>query len=169
MELLTVDKKYFLSQVPRFQIIWVETTYNDHPREKSAQSLSTSCKCTGKLKHPVPPHLQYALIKRNWTIWKHLSSGGGGVRMKTLPLPLSFKLRTEQIQQVLLTNTDKCSALVQWDSNVTDTVFHAITLYGLLRHSNQVVKRTHTHIHKKKERIFNKRNEKVLSISILCE
>lgn len=152
VQLLTVDKKYFLSQVPCFQLISVENTYNDHPHEKSAQSLSTNCKCIGKSKHPVPPHLQYALIKRTWTTGKHFSSGGGGVRMKTLPLPLSFKLKMEQIQQVLLTNTDKCSALVQRDSNVTDTVFHAITLYRLIRHSNQVVKHIHTHKEKKKKK-----------------
>lgn len=62
--------------------------------------------------------------------------------MKTLLLSLSFKPRYEQLQQVLLTNTDKCSALVQWDSNEIATVLHTVALYGLLWHSNQAVKFT---------------------------
>jgi len=70
--------------------------------------------------------------------------------MKTLPL--SFKLRVEQILQVLLTNTDTCTALDQWDGNETDTVLHTIALYGLLWHSNQTAKLNKKR--KKKELIF---------------
>lgn len=107
-----------------------------------------------QVKTPCSSSFEVYSHKKKLDIWRHLSSGGGQVRMKTLPLLLSFKLRVEQIQQVVLKNTEKCSDLVQWNSNEMDTVFHAITLHGLLWHSNQDVKFTKKK--KKKERIFAK-------------
>lgn len=96
--------------------------------------------------------------KEKLGIRRHFSfgGGGGGVRMKTLSLSLSFKLRVRQILHVVLTNTGKYSALFRWDSNEMGTVFHAITLHGMLWHSNQALKLIKT----KKESIFAKKKKR---------